>query len=240
VLIADVDAEGADSTRLACEAANVRAFVERVDVGDEAAMERFAAKVAEVYGTPDVVVNNAGIGMAGPLLETSAEDWSKLFSVNVFGVIHGCRLFGKQMRERGEGGHIVNLASMAAFMPSVILPAYATSKAAVLRLSECLHHAAEDGVIVGIAVDEEDRRRPFAARFVDGEVDPVAPHPACRLHAHLASSSGASPTKARLSHHPHGGTSAAQLLQLSMEQPILCRAHSGLRPAWCSKPARGA
>lgn len=138
VLIADVDAEGADSTRLACEAANVRAFVERVDVGDEAAMERFAAKVAEVYGTPDVVVNNAGIGMAGPLLETSAEDWSKLFSVNVFGVIHGCRLFGKQMRERGEGGHIVNLASMAAFMPSVILPAYATSKAAVLRLSECL------------------------------------------------------------------------------------------------------
>jgi short-subunit dehydrogenase len=54
------------------------------------------------------------------------------------GVVHGCRLFGAQMKERGEGGHIVNIASAAAFTPSRTLPAYATTKAAVLMLSECL------------------------------------------------------------------------------------------------------
>lgn len=54
------------------------------------------------------------------------------------GVIHGCRIFGKQMAERGQGGHIVNTASAAAYLPSKTLPAYSTSKAAVLMLSECL------------------------------------------------------------------------------------------------------
>ncbi len=53
-------------------------------------------------------------------------------------MIHGCRLFGRQMAERGQGGHIVNTASAAAFQPSRALPAYGTSKAAVLMLSECL------------------------------------------------------------------------------------------------------
>ncbi len=53
-------------------------------------------------------------------------------------MIHGCRLFGKQMTERGQGGHIVNIASAAAYQPSKALPAYSTSKAAVLMLSECL------------------------------------------------------------------------------------------------------
>lgn len=50
----------------------------------------------------------------------------------------GSRLFGRQMVERGEWGHIVNIASMAAFMPSPDLPAYSATKAAVLQLTECL------------------------------------------------------------------------------------------------------
>jgi short-subunit dehydrogenase len=58
--------------------------------------------------------------------------------VNLLGVVHGCRLFGAQMVERGEGGHLVNLASLAAFLPQRNLPAYSTTKAAVLMLSECL------------------------------------------------------------------------------------------------------
>ena len=57
---------------------------------------------------------------------------------NVMGVVHGCRLFATAMIERGEGGHIVNTASAAAFQPQKGLPAYSASKAAVLRLSECL------------------------------------------------------------------------------------------------------
>ena len=54
------------------------------------------------------------------------------------GVVYGCRLFGRAMVERGEGGQIVNTASAAAFAPSRVLPAYSTTKAAVLMLSECL------------------------------------------------------------------------------------------------------
>jgi NAD(P)-dependent dehydrogenase (short-subunit alcohol dehydrogenase family)/pimeloyl-ACP methyl ester carboxylesterase len=138
IVVADISPEGAEVTQALCVSEGATVHVELVDVSDGEAMERFAARVSERYGTPDVVVNNAGIGMAGPLLETSTEDWSRVLDVNVWGVIHGCRLFGRQMRERGEGGHIVNLSSAAAFMPSVILPAYATSKAAVLRISECL------------------------------------------------------------------------------------------------------
>jgi len=87
---------------------------------------------------PDVVVNNAGIGMAGPFLEHSAEDWKRILDVNLWGVIHGSKLFAEQMAERGQGGHIVNTASAAAYTPSRSMSAYATSKAAVLMLSECM------------------------------------------------------------------------------------------------------
>ena len=58
--------------------------------------------------------------------------------MNLLGVVRGCRLFGAQMAERGEGGHLVNIASAAAYAPTAFLPAYATTKAAVRMLSECL------------------------------------------------------------------------------------------------------
>ncbi|MFI1254732.1 SDR family oxidoreductase [Streptomyces netropsis] len=114
------------------------AWSEVVDVSDEQAMEKLAAKVAAEYGVVDVLVNNAGIGLTGSFMDTTTEDWKKVLDVNLWGVIHGCRTFGRQMAERGQGGHIVNTASAAAFQPSRVLPAYSTSKAAVLMLSECL------------------------------------------------------------------------------------------------------
>lgn len=114
------------------------AWAETVDVSDEQAMEKLAARVAAEYGVVDILVNNAGIGLSGSFFDTTPEDWKKVLDVNLWGVIHGCRLFGKQMAERGQGGHIVNTASAAAYQPSKALPAYSTSKAAVLMLSECL------------------------------------------------------------------------------------------------------
>ncbi|MFG2718725.1 SDR family oxidoreductase [Streptomyces sp. NPDC048416] len=114
------------------------AWGESVDVSDEQAMEKLAEKVAHAYGVVDVLVNNAGIGLSGSFFDTTAEDWKKVLDVNLWGVIHGCRVFGRQMAERGQGGHIVNTASAAAYQPSRALPAYSTSKAAVLMLSECL------------------------------------------------------------------------------------------------------
>ncbi|MFD9478304.1 MULTISPECIES: SDR family oxidoreductase [Streptomyces] len=139
VVAVDRDAEGAARTAdMARLVGASEAWAECVDVSDEQAMEKLAAKVAAEYGIVDVLVNNAGIGLSGAFLDTTAEDWKKVLDVNLWGVIHGCRIFGKQMAERGQGGHIVNTASAAAYLPSRTLPAYSTSKAAVLMLSECL------------------------------------------------------------------------------------------------------
>ncbi|MBV9101189.1 MAG: SDR family NAD(P)-dependent oxidoreductase [Candidatus Dormibacteraeota bacterium] len=136
VIAADLSEERAQETASAAPANAVAAW--RVDVADAQAMERFASQVRDERGVPDIVVNNAGIGVAGPLLDTSPEEWRRLIDVNLMGVVHGCRLFGAQMVERGAGGHIVNVSSAAAFHPSRSLPAYAATKAAVLMLSECL------------------------------------------------------------------------------------------------------
>ncbi|MGW3655963.1 SDR family oxidoreductase [Streptomyces sp. NPDC005151] len=139
VVAVDRDAEGAARTaEMARLIGSPAAWGEAVDVSDEQAMEKLAEKVAAEYGIVDVLVNNAGIGLSGSFLETTSEDWKNVLDVNLWGVIHGCRIFGRQMAERGQGGHIVNTASAAAYQPSRALPAYSTSKAAVLMLSECL------------------------------------------------------------------------------------------------------
>jgi len=139
VVAVDRDAEAAARTaELSRLIGAPEAWAETVDVSDEQAMEKLADKVAAEYGVVDVLVNNAGIGLGGSFFDTTPEDWKKVLDVNLWGVIHGCRLFGKQMAERGQGGHIVNTASAAAYLPSKALPAYSTSKAAVLMLSECL------------------------------------------------------------------------------------------------------
>jgi NAD(P)-dependent dehydrogenase (short-subunit alcohol dehydrogenase family) len=139
VIAVDRDAGGAVRTAEEALRSGAReAWAETADVSDERAMEELARKVAAEYGVVDVLVNNAGIGLAGPFLETTAEDWRQVLDVNLWGVIHGCRLFGRQMAERGQGGHIVNVASAAAYLPTRTLPAYGTSKAAVLMLSQSL------------------------------------------------------------------------------------------------------
>ncbi|MFD9561943.1 SDR family oxidoreductase [Streptomyces sp. NPDC059994] len=139
IVAVDRDAEGAartaDMSRLI---GAPEAWAETVDVSDEQAMEKLGEKVAARYGIVDVLVNNAGIGLSGSFFDTTTEDWKKVLDVNLWGVIHGCRIFGRQMTERGQGGHIVNTASAAAYQPSKALPAYSTTKAAVLMLSECL------------------------------------------------------------------------------------------------------
>ncbi|MFD9464471.1 SDR family oxidoreductase [Streptomyces sp. NPDC060027] len=139
VVAVDRDAEAATRTaEMSRLIGSPAAWAETVDVSDEQAMEKLADKVAAEYGVVDVLVNNAGIGLSGSFFDTTPEDWKKVLDVNLWGVIHGCRLFGRQMAERGQGGHIVNTASAAAYQPSKALPAYSTSKAAVLMLSECL------------------------------------------------------------------------------------------------------
>ncbi|MFI0187926.1 SDR family oxidoreductase [Streptomyces sp. NPDC017082] len=139
VIAVDRDAEAATRTAELCRLAGApEAWAEPADVSDEQAMEKLAETVHRAYGVLDVLVNNAGIGLSGSFFTTTADDWRKVLDVNLWGVIHGCRLFGARMAERGQGGHIVNIASAAAYQPSRALSAYSTSKAAVLMLSECL------------------------------------------------------------------------------------------------------
>ncbi|WP_225099922.1 SDR family oxidoreductase [Streptomyces sp. CoH27] len=139
VVAVDRDAEAAARTaELSRLIGAPEAWAETADVSDEQAMEKLAEKVHRAYGVLDVLVNNAGIGLSGSFFATTTDDWRKVLDVNLWGVIHGCRLFGTRMSERGQGGHIVNVASAAAYQPSRALSAYSTSKAAVLMLSECL------------------------------------------------------------------------------------------------------
>ncbi|MGJ5898219.1 short chain dehydrogenase [Streptomyces sp. V2] len=186
VVAVDRDAESATRTAELARLVGAReAWAEAVDVSDEKAMEELADKVRQSYGVVDVLVNNAGIGMSGSFFDTSTEDWRRVLDVNLWGVIHGCRLFGRDMVERGQGGHIVNIASAAAYQPSRVLSAYGTSKAAVLMLSESLRaELAGKGIgvsaicpglintgitstatFVGVDADEQERRREKSSRM---------------------------------------------------------------------------
>jgi NAD(P)-dependent dehydrogenase (short-subunit alcohol dehydrogenase family) len=120
-----------------------------VDVGDPDAMERFAAWVRDEYGAPAVLVNNAGVGIGGSFFDHTVADWRRIVDVNLMGVVHGCLFFGPQLIERGRG-HIVNVASAAAFTPTKMLPAYGATKAGVLMLSESLR-AELSGTGVGVS-----------------------------------------------------------------------------------------
>jgi NAD(P)-dependent dehydrogenase (short-subunit alcohol dehydrogenase family)/pimeloyl-ACP methyl ester carboxylesterase len=179
VVIADRAGGPAEETAAMVRELGVDAHSYVVDVSDVTAMEDFAKGLIADHGVPDIVVNNAGIGIAGNFLDTTAADWQRIVDVNLLGVVHGCRLFGQAMVDREEGGHIVNVASAAAFTPSRTLGAYCATKAAVLMLSECLRAELADkgigvsaicpGIVntpittsthyVGISEDEESDRR---------------------------------------------------------------------------------
>ena len=138
VVAADLNLAAATSAAELIVGRGGAAHARRVDVAAAEDMERFANWVRTEVGVPDVVVNNAGIAIVGPMLAHTEEDWQRIVGVNLLGVARGCRLFGAQMVERGAGGHLENIASAAAFAPSASLPAYAATKAAVRMLSECL------------------------------------------------------------------------------------------------------
>lgn len=138
VVLADIDLDAAKETATECKGKGVLATAYKLDVSNTKAFTTFAAKVRKTHGVPDIVVNNAGIALAGSALAASDAQVDRLFDINLRGVISGSRAFGSQMVERGAGGHIVNLASAAAFTPSRDLGLYAASKAGVLMFSESL------------------------------------------------------------------------------------------------------
>jgi NAD(P)-dependent dehydrogenase (short-subunit alcohol dehydrogenase family) len=107
-----------------------------VDVGSRAQMADLCETICS-EGSPDVLVNNAGVGLAGGVLDTTLEDWEWIVNVNLWGVVHGCHFFAPKMAARGSG-QIVNVASAAGFYNSEAMAAYGTTKYAVVGLSEAL------------------------------------------------------------------------------------------------------
>ncbi len=111
----------------------------RLDVTDREAMARAADEAEKVFGNIHVVVNNAGVGIEGPLKEATYADWDFGMGVNLGGVINGVQTFVPRMRAHGEGGHVVSTASLAGLitMPSNMIM-YVTAKAAVIAMMESL------------------------------------------------------------------------------------------------------
>ena len=115
-----------------------KVIARRVDVSSLEEVQQFAASVHAEVEAVDILVNNAGVAVGGGLLDTTMEDWDWILGINLKGVIHGCHCFIPRMVSRGRGGHVVNLASTAAYLATEALVAYTTTKFAVLGLSEAL------------------------------------------------------------------------------------------------------
>jgi 2-hydroxycyclohexanecarboxyl-CoA dehydrogenase len=137
VIAVDIEGPSAEASAASCSDIGATAHAYVCDVADAEAMSALAQLVERTHGAVDVLVNNAGVGIAGPFLEASLEDWQWLRSINLDGVAHGCLAFGPAMVRRGHG-QVVNIASGAAYIPQRQLAAYCATKAAVMMLSQCL------------------------------------------------------------------------------------------------------
>ena len=132
--------------------AHVETYVS--DVSDAALLEETAAAIEAQFGSIHVVCNNAGVSMLGVRLEEiPRSDWDWVIDVNIKGVINGIRTFVPRMRRHGEGGHIVNTASIAGLQvnPNFRTGAYAMTKYAVVALSEALEQELA-GSGIGVSV----------------------------------------------------------------------------------------
>ncbi|MFW6087885.1 MAG: SDR family NAD(P)-dependent oxidoreductase [Myxococcota bacterium] len=138
VLVSDVDVGRAEQTASEIGATGGRAYAFRCDVTDVAQVEALADEADERMGGVDLVINNAGVAVGGPLEQVSLEDWRWIMDVNLWGVIHGCRVFYPRLRSQGAG-HIINVASAAGLLTPPELGPYNVTKAGVVALSETLH-----------------------------------------------------------------------------------------------------
>jgi len=143
LVVCDVDETGLAATAAAIEALGRNVFFRRVDVASRAQMQEFAAAVHEGVPAVDLLINSAGVGLGASFRDTTLEDWDWIVSINLMGVVHGCHFFLPPMIARGHGGHVVNVSSAAGYVATESLCAYATTKFAVLGLSEALREELE-------------------------------------------------------------------------------------------------
>ncbi len=144
LVLVDVQQDALNKAAAEMTAAGAEVLALQVDVSDATQMAHLAQRVQERFGAPNFVFNNAGVGAGGLVWENSVQDWHWVLGVNLWGVIHGVRLFTPMMLEAARKdpayqGHIVNTASMAGLLNPPNMGVYNVSKHAVVSLSETLY-----------------------------------------------------------------------------------------------------
>lgn len=144
LVLVDVQQDALDKASAEMTAMGVEVLSFKLDVANAQEMQAMSQAVFERFGAPHFVFNNAGVGSGGLVWETTVKDWEWVLGVNLWGVIHGLRLFTPMMLEAAGKdpswqGHIVNTASMAGLLNPPNMGVYNVSKHAVVSLSETLY-----------------------------------------------------------------------------------------------------
>jgi NAD(P)-dependent dehydrogenase (short-subunit alcohol dehydrogenase family) len=144
VVLADVEQAALANAEAELRATGATVRAVPTDVSDGAAVEALARETLAAFGAVHLVCNNAGVfpGRARTW-EYTADDWAWVLGVNLWGVIHGIRVFVPIMLEQGTEGHVVNTASVAGLLSSGFKPSYDVSKFGVVALSESLYRELE-------------------------------------------------------------------------------------------------
>jgi len=151
VMLADVEREAMDAAlhSLSNHGDRVAGVIADVSLGE--ALQDAAEKTFATFGNVHLLCNNAGVSRAGALDAISLSDWDWVIGVNLYGLIHGLRIFVPHMKAHGEAGHIVNTSSMAALTPKALGGVYAATKYAIAGISEVLEDELKDTAI-GVSV----------------------------------------------------------------------------------------
>ena len=151
IAIADVEDGALEKAVAALKEANADVIGIKLDVRDREAMDAAAAETKAAFGNVHLLVNNAGIGAGGPVQDMTHDDWDWTIGVNLNGVVNGVQSFLKDMIAHGEGGHVVNTASMAGIFGAPGMSAYCATKFAVVGMSESMNaDLAETNVSVSV------------------------------------------------------------------------------------------
>jgi NAD(P)-dependent dehydrogenase (short-subunit alcohol dehydrogenase family) len=154
VVVADLDGDEAEVVAIGIRNAGGEAEAVTVDVSDAAAVDRLAATTLKRFERVDVLCNNAGVSTFNLLRDQTLDDWRWVFSVNLWGVIHGLQSFVPILRRQGTPAHIVNTASIAGLLSGVaFIGPYSATKVAVVSISETLsQELAIDQVPIRVSV----------------------------------------------------------------------------------------
>ena len=144
LVLVDVQADALDRASAEIKAAGAEVLSFQLDVSDAGQMQAMSQAVFARFGAPNFVFNNAGVASGGLIWENTLRDWEWVLGVNLWGVIHGVRLFTPMMlaaaaKDPSWQGHIVNTASMAGLLTPPNMGVYNVSKHAVVSLSETLY-----------------------------------------------------------------------------------------------------